>query len=188
MQVLQTSRKAAPPAAGQSVMTKLLADSLGGNALTLMLGTLQQGELAGSEACLKYLQVRSETAAHPRDGGDTQQRHGAVRMQIGAGVETFPASNNNRVRGLLRGLRLRLREVKAERQALLQQLDDAPEGAAVASAATSAKLAALTDQNVALQEESAAMVHEKGLLQEQLKHFKDSGTAHPAPVTHPTSP
>ena len=38
-------------------MTRLLADSLGGNALTLMIGTLQQGELAGSEACLKYLQV-----------------------------------------------------------------------------------------------------------------------------------
>ena len=90
-------------------------------------------------------------------------------------METFPASNNNCVRGLLHGLRLRLRDVSAERQALLQQLDDAPEGAAVASAATSAKLAALIDQNVALQEESAAMVHEKGLLQEQLKHFKDSG-------------
>jgi hypothetical protein len=38
-------------------MTKLLADSLGGNAWTLMFGTLQQGELAGSEATLKYLQV-----------------------------------------------------------------------------------------------------------------------------------
>jgi hypothetical protein len=46
---------------GQSVMTKLLADSLAGNALTLMIGTLKQGELAESEAVLKHLQVHESS-------------------------------------------------------------------------------------------------------------------------------
>jgi hypothetical protein len=55
VQTLQTNKTAS--LGGQSIMTKLLADSLGGNAWTLMFGTLQQGELAGSEATLKYLQV-----------------------------------------------------------------------------------------------------------------------------------
>ena len=40
-------------------MTKLLADSLGGNALTVMIATLRQGEFSESEAVLKLLQVRT---------------------------------------------------------------------------------------------------------------------------------
>jgi hypothetical protein len=55
LQTLQTNKIA--DVAGQSIMTKLLADSLGGNAWTVMIGTLQQGELGASEATLKYLQV-----------------------------------------------------------------------------------------------------------------------------------
>ena len=38
-------------------MTKLLADSLAGNAVTVMIATLRQGEFSESEAVLKLLQV-----------------------------------------------------------------------------------------------------------------------------------
>ena len=57
MQVLHSSKTSQFVDSGQSVMTKMLADSLAGNALTLMIGTLKQGELVESEAVLKHLQV-----------------------------------------------------------------------------------------------------------------------------------
>jgi hypothetical protein len=83
-------------------------------------------------------------------------------------VETFPASNNNYVRGLHYRFRLQIQYLQEERQALLQQLEDAPDGAALSSAVTSVKL-------TALKEESAALVQEKVLLQDQMKQYKDSG-------------
>jgi hypothetical protein len=90
-------------------------------------------------------------------------------------VETFPASNNNYVRGLHYRFRLQIQYLQEERQALLQQLEDAPDGAALSSAVTSVKLTGLMDQNMALKEESAALVQEKVLLQDQMKQYKDSG-------------
>jgi hypothetical protein len=97
-------------------------------------------------------------------------------VQIGSIVETFPASNNSYVRGLHYRFRLQIQALQEERQALLQQLEDAPEGGALNSAATNVKLTTLIDQNIALKEESAALVQEKVLLQDQMKHFKDSGS------------
>jgi hypothetical protein len=96
-------------------------------------------------------------------------------VQIGATVETFPASNSNYVRGLHYRFRLQIQYLQDERQALLQQLEDAPDGAALSSAVTSVKLTGLMDQNMALKEESAALVQEKVLLQDQMKQYKDSG-------------
>lgn len=57
MQALHSSQNSVLVDSGQSVMTKLLADSLAGNALTLLIGTLKQGEPSESEAVLKHIQV-----------------------------------------------------------------------------------------------------------------------------------
>ena len=151
MQSLYNSKAASFVDSSQSVMTKLLADSLAGNALTLVIGTLKQGELSESEALLKHLQV-------------------------GSMLETFPANNNNRVRGLLHGIRLRLHTLQSQKQTLLQQMEDLPDDAPVSAAASNAKLANLIEQNMALKEESAAMVQEKITLQEMLKQHRDTGT------------
>jgi hypothetical protein len=65
--------------------------------------------------------------------------------------------------------------LQSQKQALLQQLEVAPEGSALSSAAATAKLAALIEQNMALKEESAAMVQEKVTLQEMLKRYRETG-------------
>lgn len=96
-------------------------------------------------------------------------------FQVAATVETFPANNNNRVRGLLQALRLRVHMLSSQKQSLLQQLEDAPEDTALGSAATSAKLTMLIEQNMALKEESAGMVEEKRTLQDILKKHKATG-------------
>jgi hypothetical protein len=98
-------------------------------------------------------------------------------MQVSSVVETFPASNNNRVRGLLQSIRLRLQTLQAQKQALLQQMEDAPADAPLGAAASNAKLTSLIEQNITLKEESAAMVQEKVTLQELLKQHRDTGMA-----------
>jgi hypothetical protein len=57
MQALHLSNNSGVVDSGQSVMTKLLADSLAGNSMTLMIGTLKQGEPSESGAVLKHMQV-----------------------------------------------------------------------------------------------------------------------------------
>ena len=64
MQTLHSNKTTSFIDTGQSVMTKILADSLAGNALTLVIGTLKQGELSESEALLKHLQVCHRANLH----------------------------------------------------------------------------------------------------------------------------
>ena len=45
---------------GASVMTRLLSESLGANSLTLVIGTVRQGDWESSEAVLRHLQVGRE--------------------------------------------------------------------------------------------------------------------------------
>jgi hypothetical protein len=59
MQELQSTRMHARGDASNSVLTKLLSSSLGGNAYTLLVGAFNQGELSESEALLKHMQVCS---------------------------------------------------------------------------------------------------------------------------------
>jgi hypothetical protein len=58
LRALQNSSKAETIDTSASTMTRLLADSLGGNALSLMIATLRQGEWQVSEAVLRHVQVR----------------------------------------------------------------------------------------------------------------------------------
>lgn len=64
MQTLHANKTTSFIDTSQSVMTKLLADSLAGNALTLLIGTFKQGELSESEALLKHLQARCVCTLH----------------------------------------------------------------------------------------------------------------------------
>ena len=103
-----------------------------------------------------------------------RQQAGA-HLQVASTIETYPASNNNRVRGLLYSIRLRLHTVLSQAKALQQQMEDAPDSAAIGAVASNAKVANLMEQNMALKEESAAMVQEKVTLQELLKQHRDTG-------------
>lgn len=59
LQELRSTRTRARVDTSKSVLTKLLAHSLGGNAYTLFIGTFAQGEPSESEALLKHMQVRN---------------------------------------------------------------------------------------------------------------------------------
>ena len=66
--------------------------------------------------------------------------------------------------------------LQAARLALQQQLDDAPlDGSALGVAATALKLEALTEENIRMREENAAMVQEKASLHERIKIVKKTG-------------
>jgi hypothetical protein len=47
------------------VLTRLLADALGGNALCLSVGTLKQGDWDGSVTTLQHLQVCEDLGWYP---------------------------------------------------------------------------------------------------------------------------
>ena len=79
------------------------------------------------------------------------------------------------MRGLLHSIRVRLHTLQAQKQTLLQQMEDVPADAPLSAAASNAKLANLIEQNMSLKEESAAMVQEKVTLQELLKQHRDTG-------------
>eukprot|EP00891_Asterochloris_glomerata_P006625 jgi/Astpho2/6625/Aster-x1385 len=85
-----------------TVLTRLLAETLGGNCLTTVIGTLRQGEWDRSLVTLKHLL--------------SAQR-----------VVNFPVVNHGRVRGLLGKLRGRVLHLQAERGALQEQLARLPE-------------------------------------------------------------
>ncbi|WIA40562.1 hypothetical protein OEZ86_013904 [Tetradesmus obliquus] len=68
---------------GDAVLTQLLADALGGNCLTLMVGTVRQGDYEASSTTLKQL-----TTAR--------------------GARNFPIINHSRARGLMHKLRFRM--------------------------------------------------------------------------------
>jgi hypothetical protein len=64
VQELQSSGTRARVDTSKSVLTKLLAHSLGGNAYTLLIGSFVQGEPSESEALLKHMQVTLSLLLH----------------------------------------------------------------------------------------------------------------------------
>lgn len=147
MQELQSQGSMAQVDTSKSNLTKFMCNSLGGNALTLFMGTFKQGQLSESEALLRF-------------------------MQIATMVETFPIKNESRARGLLHVLFSTISQLKNERNALEQQVD---EGGAQLSGISASKVSRLMEQNLQLKEEVAAMLQEKAGLQQKLESLQKAG-------------
>lgn len=147
MQELQSQGVMAKVDPSKSVLTKLLCNSLGGNAFTLFIGTFKQGQLSESEALLKLLQVATA-------------------------VESFPIRNESRARGLLNVFFNTISQLKAERNALEQQLD---EGGTQLSGISASKVSRLMEQNLQLKEEVVAVIQEKAGLQQKLESLQQAG-------------
>eukprot|EP00892_Ulva_mutabilis_P006676 jgi/Ulvmu1/4380/UM002_0105.1 len=138
---LQSQKAMAQVDTSKSNLTKLMCNSLGGNASTLFLGTFKQGQLSESEALLKFLQLATM-------------------------VETFPIRNESRARGLLHVYFSTILQLKNERNALEQQVD---KGGAQLSGVSASKVSRMMEQNLQLKEEVAAMLQEKADLQQKLE-------------------
>ncbi|KAK9824618.1 hypothetical protein WJX72_011772 [[Myrmecia] bisecta] len=124
----------------QSVLTRLLADALGGNSLVTMVGTLRQGEWERSAACLRHLAAAQQ-------------------------VRTYPIVNHARARGLLHKMRARLLRCQEDRQTLRQQLSDVPaEGDRGEVGLHLAKVRDLEARILEEREEAAALKLEKEAL------------------------
>lgn len=147
LQVLQSQGAQAKVDTSTSVLTKLMCNSLGGNAFSLFIGTFKQGQLSESEALLKL-------------------------MQVGATVESFPIRNEARARGLLTTYFNSITQLKAERDALEQQID---EGDTQISGVSASKVSRLMEQNLQLKEEVAAVIQEKSGLQQKLDSLQQAG-------------
>ncbi|MEW5312194.1 MAG: hypothetical protein WDW38_003841 [Sanguina aurantia] len=123
-----------------SLMTRLLADALGGNCLTLMVGCVRPNQWQESITTLKQLALG-------------QQSH------------NFPIINHGRARGLLQKLRHRLVAVAEERSVLREQLDESPpEGDPNAIAVSIAKVRDLEARLLSEREEKATLLEEKQAL------------------------
>lgn len=147
MQELQSQGIMAKVDPSKSILTKLMCNSLGGNAWTLFIGVFKQGQLSESEALLKLLQVATT-------------------------VESFPIRNEARARGLLSVLFNTISQLKGERNALEQQLD---EGGSQVSGIPASKVSRLMEQNLQLKEEVAAVIQEKSGLQQKLDSLHQAG-------------
>ena len=147
MQELQSQGAMAQADTSRSNLTKLMCNSLGGNAFTLFMGTFKQGQLAESEALLKFLQIATV-------------------------VESFPIRNESHAQGLLHVLSRTISQLKNERKALEQQLD---EGGPQTSGVSASKVSRLREQNLQLKEEVAAMLQEKSGLQQKLETLQKAG-------------
>ncbi|GBF93794.1 hypothetical protein Rsub_06126 [Raphidocelis subcapitata] len=125
----------------EGTLTRLLADALGGNCITLMVATLRQGEWEASATTL---------------------RHAAAARR----VANYPIINHSRARGLLRKMRARLLAVAEDREALRDQLAAAPAGGDAEDCALGAARA--RDLEARLLEgraEAAALAAERDALQ-----------------------
>ncbi|KIZ06413.1 Kinesin-like protein FLA10 [Monoraphidium neglectum] len=136
----------------ESVLTRLLADALGGNSLALVVGTLRQGEWEASSTTLRHL--------------------AAAR-----GVRNFPIVNHGRARGLLHKIRFKLLGVIEDRETLRDQLGAAPaEGDPADFALSAARVRDMEARLLEEREEKAALAAEKAALQARLAKLKDAGT------------
>ncbi|KAG1655810.1 hypothetical protein FOA52_003683 [Chlamydomonas sp. UWO 241] len=97
----------------ECVLTRLLADALGGNSLCLSVGTLKQGDWDGSVTTLQHLQG-------DWDGSVTTLQH----LQLARKVKNFPIINHGRARGLLQNLRRRLLSLLDDRDTLREQINE----------------------------------------------------------------
>ncbi|KAL6745189.1 P-loop containing nucleoside triphosphate hydrolase protein, partial [Haematococcus lacustris] len=136
-----------------SLLTRLLADALGGNALVLLLGCLRPGDWAVSRLTCELLA--------------TAQR-----------VRTCPIINHGRARACLLKLRCRLLAVADERQALREQLAELPaEGDPNAVALSLARVRDVEARVLAEREEKARLVEEVAALQARLARLHEAGQA-----------
>ncbi|KAI8465646.1 MAG: P-loop containing nucleoside triphosphate hydrolase protein [Monoraphidium minutum] len=136
----------------ESVLTRLTADALGGNALTLVVGTLRQGEWEASATTLRHLAVARR-------------------------VRNYPIINHGRARGLLHKIRFRLLGFVEDRETLRDQLGAAPaEGDPADFALSAARVRDMEARLLEEREEKAALAAEKGALQARLAKLKDAGT------------
>jgi len=134
----------------ECVLTRLLADALGGNSLALVMGCLRQGDWEGSVTTLQHLQL--------------------VRK-----VRNFPIINHGRARGLLQSIRRRLLSLVDDRNTLREQLDEVPaDGDPNAVAVSIARLRDIEAQLIAERNEKAAMGEEKNALAARLRRLQDA--------------
>ncbi|KAG2485692.1 hypothetical protein HYH03_015577 [Edaphochlamys debaryana] len=130
-----------------SVLTKLLADALGGNALTLLCGTLRQADGSSGLHAINTLQY----------------------LTFARAAKNFPIINHGRARGLVQKLRQRLMAVVDDRQVLREIMDSTPAvGDPNANALNIAKIRDMEARLMAARSENAALVEEKEALQARL--------------------
>ncbi|MEW5296845.1 MAG: hypothetical protein WDW36_000096 [Sanguina aurantia] len=135
-----------------SLMTRLLADALGGNCLTLLVGCVRPSQWQQSITTLKQLALG-------------QQSH------------NYPIINHGRARGLIQKLRHRLVAVAEERSVLREQLDESPpEGDPNAIAVSIAKVRDLEARLLSEREEKATLLEEKQALAARLMKLRDAGS------------
>ncbi|KAL3149265.1 hypothetical protein ABBQ32_002082 [Trebouxia sp. C0010 RCD-2024] len=135
-----------------SVLTKLLAETLGGNCLTTMIGTVRQGEWDRSLATLKHLVAAQQ-------------------------VYNYPVVNHGRARGLLQRLRSRLLTVQGERAALQQQLAELPLDTEDSQAPLRSRLQGLQAQLADARQQQKEQAADKAALQARLQAANDQATA-----------
>ncbi|GFR45897.1 hypothetical protein Agub_g7353, partial [Astrephomene gubernaculifera] len=136
-----------------SVLTKLLSDALGGNALCLLAGTLRQADGGGGLQAINTLQY----------------------LTIARAARNFPIINHGRARGLMQKLRHRLMAVVEDRQALRELLDSTPaEGDPNSMALNIAKLRDMEARLMAVRAENAELVEEKQALQARMQKLYQS--------------
>uniref|UniRef100_A0A7S3VM07 Kinesin motor domain-containing protein n=1 Tax=Dunaliella tertiolecta TaxID=3047 RepID=A0A7S3VM07_DUNTE len=136
----------------ESILTRLLAESLGGNCLTLMMGVLKQGEWENSTTTMHYLSLAGQS-------------------------RNFPIINHGRARGLLHKMRQRLLAIANDRETLRDQMMEVPaDGDPNAVAVSIARVRDLEARLLVEREEKAALVEDKAALQGRLMQLRDAGT------------
>ena len=156
----------------KSVLTKLLAHSLGGNAYTLLIGAFAQGEPAESEALLKHMQVHNPPPPVLLCSNSGALCCKCMLMQDANLVETFPVKNGTCARGLLRSLQSHIFQLEAAQRALEEQLEG---GSSHAPGISTVKMTQIMEQNLELKEEVAAVLQEKARVQGMLDSVQNSG-------------
>lgn len=140
----------------ECLLTKLLADVLGGNSMALMIGTLRPGsspqDFQESSTTMQYL-------------------------MMGKRVKNYPIVNHGRARALMQKLRHRLLSVLEDRETLRDQLNEVPaDGDPNAMAVSIARLRDLEGRLNAEREEKAVINNEKQALQARLAKLRDAET------------